>query len=104
MPLELPDASTTVNSKTNAEHYFDFLPLCIKGKILFGFPLIRGKRCQCMSLVKNTWCEGRWDSDGKREGLELNFSPKNNKIYNEILRNRQSNGLGTFKKISYSRR
>ena len=25
--------------------------------------------------------------DGRIEGLELNFSPKNNKIYNQILSN-----------------
>ena len=34
------------------------------------------------------------------EGLELN-SPKNNKIYTQILSNLQPNAPETFKKISY---
>jgi len=41
--------------------------------------------------------------DGRIEGLELNFSPKN-KIYNQMLSSLQPNRPETFKKISYSRR
>ena len=46
----------------------------------------------------------RWDQDGRIEGLELSFSHKNNKIYNQMLSNLQPNGPETCKKISYSRR
>ena len=40
----------------------------------------------------------------RTEGLELNFSLKNNKVYNQMPSNLQPNGPETFKKISYSRR
>ena len=51
---------------------------------------------------KNT--VGEFCVDGRIEGLELNFSPKNNNIYNQMLGNLQPNGPETFKKISYCRR
>ena len=46
----------------------------------------------------------RIGQDGGIEGLELNFSPKNNKIYNQMLSSLQPNGPETCKKISYSRK
>ena len=44
------------------------------------------------------------DYGGGIEGLELNFSPKNNKINNKGLGILHPNGLETLKKIPYSRR
>ena len=45
-----------------------------------------------------------YSEDGGIEGLDLNFSPKNNKIHNERLSNLHPNELETLKKILYSRR
>lgn len=57
-PLLLPGmcaGSIMAHCKTNAKHYFPFLPFFIKGKILFGLPSVSESRYSCRSFVKAMW-------------------------------------------------
>lgn len=51
--------------KTNAEHYFCFLPFfSISAKILFGFLSVSQNRHHYRSFIKVKWCKGNFQKAG----------------------------------------
>ena len=63
--LGVPCLCISAYCKTNAEHYFCFLPLfSINAKILFGFLSVSQNRHHYRSFIKVKWCKGNFQKTG----------------------------------------